>query len=1101
MPVTVTTVAGQAAAQAGSPAGAPAGAATGLATGPRTTLTLLTGDRLTLAGDELLSVEPAPGRSDVTFAVSRLGDRLRVVPSDAEPLLAAGRLDPRLFDVSDLLAAGADRPDSLPLIVTGGSGAARVAGLATAEAGRELPSVGGAAVRVDPRDGSFWAGLLAGQRALVADRTTIWLDAVHQPTLDVSVPQIGAPTAWQAGYTGEGVTVAVVDTGIDETHPDLAGRVTAARDFTGTGSDDTQGHGTHVASTIAGSGAASGGRYQGVAPDAALLDAKVCIGRSCPESLIIAGIEWAAEQGAKVVNMSLSGPDTPELDPLEQAVDNLTASHGVLFVTAAGNEGDDETVGSPASADAALAVGAVTKSDQLADFSSRGPRVGDAAIKPDVTAPGQDIVAARSSTSGIGDPANPYATLSGTSMATPHVAGAAAILAQQSPTATPAQLKAVLMASAVPHPQLGAFAQGAGRIDLARAIEQRLTTDPPSVSFGRQEWPHEDDQPVVRTVTYRNHGETPVTVDLTLTVRAEDGTPAPAGMFTLSADTLTVPAGGEAQVTITADTSLEGPTGYLSGQLVATGDGVSAGTPVAVDREGLTHRLTAVATDRNGDPASAYNAYLVSLDEPVEYRLDSADGSRSVRVPPGRYAVVAHIFTGPPDGERSLTKLVQPELVVDGDLTVALDARLGAPIDVSVQRADAVVILQEVAAIITAAWGQTKYGILSFAESPMYSGQLGPDQPAAGFVSYYNTELLRPGPDGEWLDSPYYYHLTWYEPQRMLTGLSRNVRDQDLARVTGRYAGQGDGSVLGGKTTSFVLPGFGGGVAAVVPFRLPFQRTEFYTTDGDIQWQDNFLQIGESGSTDEITTTYAEPVSYQAGRRYTVTWNEAVFAPALPTVEQPRAGVLRSGDVIVVDLPIYGDQAGREGFAFSSTGRTELYREGALVGASDLAGRGVFEVPPEPANYRLVVTAQQDPRLSLSTSITAEWTFQSAHVEGGGGKDEKGGAAPQPLSAVRFMPAVSEHNTLPAGRAHVVPFEVYGQAGAPVAVDELTASVSTDGGASWQPARTVVFRSGTGLLFLPPGQPGYVSLRVSASGPTGTVDLTVANAWQLVSRP
>src|SRR5690606_35772154 len=100
--------------------------------------------------------------------------------------------------------------------------------------------------------------------------------------------------------------------------------------------------------------------------------------------------------------------------------------------------------------------------------------------------------AARSSTSGIGDPANPYATLSGTSMATPHVAGAAAILAQQSPTATPAQLKAVLMASAVPHPQLGAFAQGAGRIDLARAIEQRLTTDPPSVSFGRQEWPHED---------------------------------------------------------------------------------------------------------------------------------------------------------------------------------------------------------------------------------------------------------------------------------------------------------------------------------------------------------------------------------------------------------------------------------------------------------------------------------------------------------------------------------------------------------------------------------------------------------------------------------
>src|SRR5690606_13797697 len=120
----------------------------------------------------------------------------------------------------------------------------------------------------------------------------------------------------------------------------LAGRVTAARDFTGTGSDDTQGQGADVASTIAGSGAASGGGCQGVAPGATLLDAKVCIGRSCPESLIIAGIAWAGEQGATLVNSRLSGAGTPKRDWLEQAVDNLPAPHGVLFVTAAGNEGD-----------------------------------------------------------------------------------------------------------------------------------------------------------------------------------------------------------------------------------------------------------------------------------------------------------------------------------------------------------------------------------------------------------------------------------------------------------------------------------------------------------------------------------------------------------------------------------------------------------------------------------------------------------------------------------------------------------------------------------------------------------------------------------------
>jgi subtilisin family serine protease len=126
-----------------------------------------------------------------------------------------------------------------------------------------------------------------------------------------------------------------------------------------------------VASTIAGSGAASEGRYRGVAPDAALLDAKACVGRFCAESAVLAGMQWVADQGAKVVNLSLGGQDTPDVDVLEQGVRTLTERYGALFVVAAGNDGADRTVGSPASADAALAVGAVDKSDVLAVFSSR----------------------------------------------------------------------------------------------------------------------------------------------------------------------------------------------------------------------------------------------------------------------------------------------------------------------------------------------------------------------------------------------------------------------------------------------------------------------------------------------------------------------------------------------------------------------------------------------------------------------------------------------------------------------------------------------------------------------------------------------------------
>jgi subtilisin family serine protease len=183
------------------------------------------------------------------------------------------------------------------------------------------------------------------------------------------------------------------------------------------------------------------------------------------DSWVLAGMEWAAAQGADVVNLSLSTRYPADgLSPLDQAVNRLTTESGALFVVAAGNGGPgSQTIGSPAAADAALAVGAVDKSGQLAPFSSRGQRRGDGAIKPDITAPGVGIVVAR---------------------ATPHVAGAAAILAGQHPDWTPGQLKAALMGAAQPNPHLSVHEQGAGRVDVARATTQRLRTDTGSLSLG-----------------------------------------------------------------------------------------------------------------------------------------------------------------------------------------------------------------------------------------------------------------------------------------------------------------------------------------------------------------------------------------------------------------------------------------------------------------------------------------------------------------------------------------------------------------------------------------------------------------------------------------
>lgn len=243
------------------------------------------------------------------------------------------------------------------------------------------------------------------------------LDRALQLSLHESVPQIGAPSAWVAGFDGTGVKVAVVDSGIDAGHPDLAGKVVAAKNFSAAeGTQDAHGHGTHVASTIAGSGAASGGAYKGVAPGAELINARALDAKGWgSDSSVLAAVEWAVEAGADVVNLSLGATDTPGISLLEETVNKL--SDQALFVIAAGNDGPAvTTVGSPGSAERALTVGAVDGKDALAAFSSRGPVVGDGAVKPEVTAPGVDITAAKFNSSG-------YQAMSGASMAAPHVAG------------------------------------------------------------------------------------------------------------------------------------------------------------------------------------------------------------------------------------------------------------------------------------------------------------------------------------------------------------------------------------------------------------------------------------------------------------------------------------------------------------------------------------------------------------------------------------------------------------------------------------------------------------------------------------------------------
>ncbi len=220
----------------------------------------------------------------------------------------------------------------------------------------------------------------------------IWLDGKVKATLADSTAQIGAPDVWDSGTDGSGVDVAVLDTGVDADHPDFAGQIADAQSFVpDEDTVDHHGHGTHTASTVAGTGAASDGKEKGVAPGAHLLVGKVLSNDGQgDESWIIAGMQWAAEtEHAKVISMSLGSEDPSDgTDPMSQAVDDLSASTGALFVIAAGNTGARLRIGSPGAAEAALTVGAVDSGDNLADFSSGGPRLGDGGLKPELTAPG-----------------------------------------------------------------------------------------------------------------------------------------------------------------------------------------------------------------------------------------------------------------------------------------------------------------------------------------------------------------------------------------------------------------------------------------------------------------------------------------------------------------------------------------------------------------------------------------------------------------------------------------------------------------------------------------------------------------------------------------
>ena len=1102
-----TAVPAPAAPTAGASAPAPGPAADGAR------VTLVTGDvaELTVRPDGVPQARlvAGPHTGEGTHAFVDHGDAY-LVPAVAQPLLAQDRLDLELFNVSELVEEGYD--DGVPLIVDYGAPRGARATLAApqgTEDAEPLPSIGAVAARTVPDESQELWTVLEGDAGHAPQK--VWLDAPVEATLDESAKEIGAPAAWDRGLTGDGVTIATLDSGIDVGHPDFDDRIVATADFTGSGSvADVAGHGTHVASIAAGSGAASDGTYRGVASDADLLVGKVLDDQgNGTMSATIEGMQWAVAHGADVVNLSLGGPVTNGDDPMSQAVDELTASSGALFVVAAGNHSRNVPgmgfVTSPAAAESALAVGGLRRPTELWDPSRRG-RMDGQAIKPEITAPAYGITAAGSSDAGLPT----YVSGTGTSMAAPHVAGAAALLKQQHPEWTAEELRDALTSTAVPlDDHYRSDEQGAGRVDVDRATRQSVYVDAGTLQLGYFGRPYRD-LTVVRTLTYRNESDAPVELRLSTELHGARQEVVPEGVLTVQPATLRLGPGESRAVQVRLDARTVQPDTY-SGHVTATAEGVEITTTVGFYKQDDTVDLSLKALDRRGRPTTAtvrissYKGNDPRHDQNAYYYLDPQQTEYTLRLPEGDYNLLAVVLTMDENGDIEETSVVgNPRLRVRApNFEVTLDARQAVPLRVETPR-------PSTTHHATVSWWRGQPGTVLYGEDSWSWHLDDPHGPRR--VSITPTAKVSDAPfgvvtsfsaEGPEQGARYAYDLSFAESGRVPVDMTYRVRARDLARVrtTVHDSGVGNKGVLMHQSKFTSCDCSSPALESWLP-EVGYTRTDFVTagpgTTSISAWQYYYNDAGD--------LLYSRgPTTYEAGQRAEEEWLKAPYSPGVPQSAIRAAGrspvSVRDGDRLYYSLAAFTDAAGHWAPNFlPATASSRVYLDGEQVHENTSGTYGTLTAPARQGTYRIETDLAHDGTLvGLSTRTHSEWTFRSAPT-----REEQ----PLPLVDVDYVDvrrngsgksALDATNAAPRNaRVELVLSATHQQGSVAPPVRRMDVEVSYDDGATWQEA-TVAGGSGEFVAsYRHPAAGDFVSLRVHArDGVGGRLDQTLIRAYRL----